>query len=326
MGTSRSNDPNPGPQSAVHSAQSAGALSTAHVQPSTQQGCSPAAGRPIRVAAVDPHPMMREGLRLVLAQAQDIQLVGLAEDGAGALRLVEEARPDVLILELALPDVGGIALVQQVHASHPEVALLVLTAYAEVSHLAPLLQLDTRGYLAKTASAEALVATVHAAREGLTVLAAEATRTAAGSEAARAVFQRDRSPLTPREQEVLPLLTAGRHNDEIAERLCTTVKTAEFHVSNVLRKLGVRSRSALVANAGHRRASFPESLENSGAPPPVQSGRRHTTALPTRARPRTEAKAGSTGRGERVLRRGDVHHGDTESRSHGVLSNVLRGD
>jgi DNA-binding NarL/FixJ family response regulator len=194
---------------------------------------------PFRVVVVDDHPLLREATRAALDQATGLAVVGVAENGTAALRQVERYRPDVLLLDVHLPDMSGIEVARQVRAAFPEVAVLVLTGHDDVGYVRGLLQLGVRGYLRKTATGDEVVAAVRAVAHGQTVIASEATP----------VGGLGQERLTSREEDVLRLLALGRRNAEIADALCVSIKTVEFHVGHVLAKLGARSRTEAILRA-----------------------------------------------------------------------------
>lgn len=189
--------------------------------------------RPIRVVVVDDHPMLRQGTQALLARTADIQVVGATGEGSAVSRLLRSQRPDVLVLDVHLPDISGVEVAKQVRAAFPDVAVLVLTGYEEVGYIRALVRLGVRGYLAKSASGDDIIGAIRAVAQGRTVLL---------SEGVRAALRTDAATLTEREQEVLELLVAGRRNQEMADALSVSLKTVEFHVGNVLAKLAVRSR------------------------------------------------------------------------------------
>jgi DNA-binding NarL/FixJ family response regulator len=197
----------------------------------------------VRVAVVDDHALVREGTRLILEEVSGLRVVGAAANGAEALRLVEERRPDVLILDLQLPDMSGVEVARRVRAAFPRVAVLVLTAHVEGAYIPRLLQLGVRGYLPKTATGAELVAAVRAVAAGRTIVVTQGTRLGADPL---------RVPLTPREHEVLRLMAVGLRNADIAQGLTVSVKTVEHHVTRVFEKLGVQSRTqALIEASEH---------------------------------------------------------------------------
>ncbi len=204
---------------------------------------------PIRVLIVDDHPMLREGTRMLLERTTGVEVVGAVGEGLEGLRQVSAQRPDIVLLDVRLPDVSGIEVARQIHARFPSVKVLVVTGYDERAYARALLQLGIQGYLPKSASGPQLVAALHAVAAGSTVIMGEAARVLAGS----AVLS-----LTAREYDVLQLLVAGYRNTQVAEALSVSLKTVEFHVCNVLEKLGARSRAEAVSIALQQGICQPE--------------------------------------------------------------------
>jgi DNA-binding NarL/FixJ family response regulator len=196
--------------------------------------------RLVRVVIADDHPLVREGTAALLARRPDLEIVAAVGDGPAALRLVEELRPDVLLLDLGLPDLNGIEVARRVRSSWPEVAVLVLTGYGTQRYAPLLIQLGVAGLVHKTAPHEELLEALYAAAEGHKLV---------GSSRARPSTRGSPDALTVREHEVLGLVAAGRRNAEIASELSVSLNTVEFHVRHVLDKLGVRSRTEAVLRA-----------------------------------------------------------------------------
>lgn len=189
----------------------------------------------IQVLIVDDHPLVREGTRAALERSGHVEVIDTAADGGEALRIIAQRRPDVLLLDLHLPDISGLEVARQVRAEAPDVAVVIITGYEDTSYMRALLQIGVRGYLRKTMSGTEIV---HALQDAV---------------AGRAVIDRpDNSahePLTTREEEVLVFMAAGGRNGEIAQQLGVSVKTVEFHIGHVLEKLGARSRTEAVVRA-----------------------------------------------------------------------------
>lgn len=179
------------------------------------------------------------GLRVLLDRAPDIEVVGEADDGAAALALIASLKPDVAVLDCQLPKIAGAAVAQEVVRRGWPVRMVALSAYDDDRYLAGMLAAGAVGYLLKNEAPGQIVAAVQAAMRGATLWTSEQI---ARVKRWQAEVARVRDSLTEREREVLRLVAEGLSNKEIAQALTITVRTADFHVSNILRKLGVISR------------------------------------------------------------------------------------
>jgi NarL family two-component system response regulator LiaR len=205
---------------------------------------------PIRVLLVDDHAMLRKGLRFFLAGFDDLELVGEAASGKEAIRLCGELQPDVVLMDMVMPDMDGAATTEVIRQQNPSVEVIALTSFQEEDLIERALQAGAISYLLKNVSADALADAIRQAHAGHSILAPEATEALVKATRQRA-GQRDYG-LTERESEVLSLLVEGLSNAEIAERLVVSVATAKFHVRGILSKLGVSSRTEAVALALQR--------------------------------------------------------------------------
>lgn len=200
----------------------------------------------IRVMLVDDHPVVRTGLVTFLAVFDDLELVAEASSGEEALRRAASCQPDVVLMDLVMPGMDGVTATRLLRARQPGVQIIALTSYREEALVHGALQAGAIGYLLKDVGAAALADAVRAAYRGEPTLAPEATR---------ALIRAAQSPPTPasaftgREQDVLRLMVQGMSNAEIAEDLIVSISTVKFHVSNILSKLGVSSRTEAVAVA-----------------------------------------------------------------------------
>ncbi len=198
---------------------------------------------PIRVMIVDDHPMVRRGLAAFLKVHADLELVGEASDGTEALRVCEQVRPDVILMDLVMPAMSGPKTTRAIRQSCPEVRVIALTSFQDSELVREALEAGAISYLLKNVGANELAEAIRAARAGRSTLAPEALQVlvqTAGEEPPPDY------ELTPREEEVLALLVEGLSNPEIAERLVVTRSTAKAHVSNILSKLGVSNRAEAV--------------------------------------------------------------------------------
>ena len=202
---------------------------------------------PIRVLLVDDHAMLRKGLRFFLAGFGDLELVGEAASGKEAIRLCAALQPDVVLMDMVMPDMDGAATTEAIRRQNPSVEVIALTSFQEEDLIERALQAGAISYLLKNVSAEALADAIRQAHAGHSILAPEATEVLVKATRQRA-GQHDYG-LTEREMEVLSLLIEGLSNAEIAERLVVSVATVKFHVRGILSKLGVSSRTEAVALA-----------------------------------------------------------------------------
>ena len=200
----------------------------------------------IRVMLVDDHAVVRSGLGAFLYAFDDLELVAEAGSGEEAVRLCEQAQPDVVLMDLVMPGMDGAAATQAIRERCPNIQVIALTSFKETALVEGALQAGAIGYLLKNISADELADAIRAAHAGQPTLAPEA---------AQALIQATRRPpplghdLTPREREVLALMAEGLNNPEIADRLVMSRSTVKFHVSNVLSKLGATSRTEAVSLA-----------------------------------------------------------------------------
>ena len=201
---------------------------------------------PIRVMLVDDHTMVRRGLTTFLKIFSDLQLVGEAENGETAIQLCAEVLPDVILMDMALPVMDGAAATRAIRQQFPQVQVIVLTSFKEGELIRNALEAGAIGYLLKDVSADELVGAIRAAHAGRATLSPEA---------AQALVETTNQPpapgldLTEREREVLALLIEGLNNTQIAGRLTVSPSTIKSHVSNILAKLGVASRTEAVTLA-----------------------------------------------------------------------------
>jgi NarL family two-component system response regulator LiaR len=207
---------------------------------------SDASSQPIRVMLVDDHTMVRQGLTTFLKVYDDLELAGEASSGEAAIRLCPEVLPDVILMDLMLPDMDGATATRAIRQQSPQVEVIALTSYKEPELIKGALEAGAIGYLLKDVSADELAHAIRAAHAGRATLSAEATQVIVRSTGQPPEPGFD---LTVREREVLVLLVEGLTNDQIAARLTVSPSTIKSHVSNVLTKLGVASRTEAVTLA-----------------------------------------------------------------------------
>lgn len=200
----------------------------------------------IRVMIVDDHRVVRSGLKTLLLTFDDLKVVAEATGGEEAVRLCAEVKPDVVLMDLVMPGMDGIAATKAIRGVCPGTRVVVLTSFGDQERVQAALKAGAIGYLLKDVSDVELVTAIRNAAAGRPTLAADAQR---------ALIQATTNPkppgsdLTEREREVLALMVKGMSNDEIAAHLTVRPSTAKFHVGNVLSKLGVDTRTEAVALA-----------------------------------------------------------------------------
>ncbi|MDG9709245.1 response regulator transcription factor [Streptomyces sp. DH10] len=208
----------------------------------------------VRVVLADDQPLVRSGLRVLMADYPDLEVVGEAATGAEAVQLVRDASPDIVVMDIRMPGMDGIEATRLITAGPAATRVLVLTTFDEDDYVYGALRAGASGFVVKDMALDDILAAVRVVAAGDALIAPSVTRRLIADFIRRPAAVSERSPrsvegITEREREVLTLVGRGRSNTEIAEDLFITIATAKSHVSRLLTKLGARDRVQLVITA-----------------------------------------------------------------------------
>ncbi|MBI5965840.1 MAG: response regulator transcription factor [Chloroflexi bacterium] len=209
----------------------------------------------IKILIADDHLIIRQGLRLILETENDFELVGEASDGAEALSLCKKLKPDIVLMDLRMPNMDGLTAIEKLRVEQPEIAVVILTTFNEDDLMFRGLQAGARGYLLKDTGRVALFDTIRAAVRGETLLKPEIMArvlSRAHTPSATETKTTELINLTEREQEVLKAVARGERSKEIASHLGISERTVKAHLASIYNKLGVDSRAAAIAVAAQR--------------------------------------------------------------------------
>jgi DNA-binding NarL/FixJ family response regulator len=206
----------------------------------------------LRVLIVDDHPMFREGLAAILMSDQTVEVVGSADDGTSAITSAQSLQPDVVLMDLHLPDINGIDATRAIVEQSPHIAVLVITMFEDDSSVFAAMRAGARGYLLKGATGPEILRALHAAGSGEAIFGPTVAmqlinyfRARGGEAVPTTAFPE----LTQREREILDLIASGQNNAEITRRLVLSPKTVRNHISNIFAKLQVADRAQAIVRA-----------------------------------------------------------------------------
>lgn len=202
----------------------------------------------INIIIVDDHELIRMGIQQFLANQPEVKVVGTAADGAAAVRLCQELKPDVVLMDLAMPDIDGVEATRRITAQQPDVRVLVLTSFSDRERILNAIDAGAVGYLLKDAAPDEILRGIRAAARGESPLSPKAANTLLAARKERLEVRE----LSPRETEVLVLVANGLANKQIAQRLGISEKTVKAHLVNVFQRIGVSDRTQAAVWA-HRR-------------------------------------------------------------------------
>jgi len=197
----------------------------------------------IRVLIADDHHVVRRGLLFFLKTQKDFEVIGEAANGKEAVTLTAELQPDIVLMDLVMPEMDGIQATRKIKAQFPKIHVLMLTSFSDRDHVVPAIEAGAAGYQLKDIEPDELVETIRKIIAGESILHPEACEQLEEAEKEEEHSPHTKHPLTPRERDVLAELTKGKSNREIASSLFVTEKTVKTHISNIFAKLEVQDRT-----------------------------------------------------------------------------------
>jgi DNA-binding NarL/FixJ family response regulator len=206
-------------------------------------------GKPIRILIVDDHPVVREGLAGMISTQSDMRVVGEAGNGVEALRLAQSLTPDLILMDLQMPNLDGAAAIRQIRKEQPDCRILVLTAFDSDERILHSIEAGAQGYLLKGVPRDELFRAIRVVAEGGSLLQPSVAAKLLSRVGQMLKQEETAEHLTDREMEVLRLLARGNRNKEIAEALIISERTVKFHVGVIFQKLGVTNRAEAVSKA-----------------------------------------------------------------------------
>jgi NarL family two-component system response regulator YdfI len=206
----------------------------------------------IKLLIADDHLIIRQGLRLILETEPDFELIGEASDGNEALSLCKKLKPDVVLMDLRMPNMDGLTAIERLRSEQPEIAVVILTTFNEDELMLRGLQAGARGYLLKDTDRSTLFDTIRAAARGETLLKPEIMVRVLSQKSATKIESNTSLNLTDRELEVLASVARGERSKEVASHLGISERTVKAHLASIYNKLGVDSRAAAIAVAAQK--------------------------------------------------------------------------
>jgi len=207
---------------------------------------------PIRILLVDDHHIVRQGIRALLELEKDLEVVGEAANGEKALELVEKLDPDVVLLDVKMPGMGGVEVCRQALARHPELPILILTAFSDDESVLQCIRAGAKGYVLKDVDVVRLVRVIRALHRGESVLDPKVTGVVMHELRRIPRKDEDEATFNEREIEIAKLMAQGLTNKEIGQRLFLSTSAVKFHIHNIMQKLGVTSRVAVIYELSKR--------------------------------------------------------------------------
>jgi two-component system response regulator NreC len=209
----------------------------------------------VRILLVDDHTILRDGIRALLENEPDMTVIGEAEDGRTAVKLACQLKPDVVLMDVAMPLLNGLEATRQIKHDCPQVKVLILTMHENEEYIRQALASGAMGYILKDAAASELLNAIYAVHRGEAILSPAITRLVVENYLRWGDLQKDSSAnrLSPREREVLQLIAEGYSNKQIAEILCISIKTVQVHRMNLMSKLDLHDRAELIKYAIQRK-------------------------------------------------------------------------
>jgi DNA-binding NarL/FixJ family response regulator len=206
-------------------------------------------GTKIRIVIADDHPVVREGISLILGLQSDLEVVGEAADGLQVIELVNEKKPDLVLIDLRMPNLGGAQAIQKIRETNKDVKFIILTTFADAESVFEGVRAGARGYLLKETLPDEIIRAIRKVNKGESLI--EPSMITQVLDRFSKVIQKQEfiTELTPRELEVLKLLAEGTSNKDIAAQLFISIKTVKTHITHIFEKLDVKNRTEAVAKA-----------------------------------------------------------------------------